>query len=370
MKRKVLFSLLSFVIVAMAIGFSAYLINAKPAPAKDSKMVNTMYVKAEKAIISETESQMVYRGRVTAYDNISLAAEVSGRIMQGDVRFKAGESFNKGDVIINIYDEDMKASLKSGKSSFLQTVSQILPDMKIDYSDQYEKWKNFFISIDPEKPLPELPEIYSDKERVFLASNNVLTAYYSLQQQEINLTRYTIRAPFTGSFKTVNKEIGAVASPGAELATIIRSDKLEIIVPVFPQDLKWINKGDKVNITGNKGKSRYATVSRISGFVDEATQSVNIYLTYHVSGNNSFLQGEYVDVVFEGESISGFEIPREAIVDESYVYELVDNKLKKVQIKIERQLDDTVIISGVDNSIVIVAESLASVNPSVKYMAR
>jgi multidrug efflux pump subunit AcrA (membrane-fusion protein) len=216
--------------------------------------------------------------------------------MQGDVRFKAGESFRKGDVIINIYSEDVQAALKSGKSSFLQTVSKILQDLKVDYKNQYNKWITFFNDINPEKPLPELPEIKSDKERVFLASNNVLTSYYNLKQQQIKLDRYIIRAPFTGSFKSVNKEIGAVASPGAELATIIRSDKFEVIVPVFPKDLKWLKKGDNVNIIDNRGVEQITTVSRISSFVDEATQSVNVYLTFNAKPNNKILDGEYVDV--------------------------------------------------------------------------
>jgi multidrug resistance efflux pump len=198
-----------------------------------------MYVKAEKAELVETESNMTYRGRVTAFDNVSLAAEVQGKIMRGDVRFKAGESFNKGDTLIKIYSRDVEATLKSGKSSLLQTISTILPDIKVDFPLEYEKWNSFFNDIDTENPLPHLPPINSNKEKVFLSANNVLSSYYDLQQQEINLLRYTIKAPFDGSFTSVSKEIGAIASPGSELATIIRSDKLEITVPVFPIDLDW-----------------------------------------------------------------------------------------------------------------------------------
>lgn len=354
----------------MAIGFSAYLINAKPVPKKDNSKENIMYVKTQKGNHTEINSNMVYRGRINAFDNISLAAEVSGRLMQGDVRFKIGESFKKNDVIIKIYSKDVEAALKSGKSSFLQTVSKILPDLKVDYKDEYDKWITFFCAIDPEKHLPELPKINSDKERVFLASNNVLTNYYSLKQQQINLTRYIIYAPFTGSFKSVNKEIGAVASPGAELANIIRSDKLEVVVPVFPKDLDWINKGDKVIINDSRGIQGEATISRISGFVDETTQSVNVYLTYNASDNNLFLEGEFVDVTFSGVKVSGFEIPREAIIDNYYVYELINNKLQKTKIKIVRTLDDSYIVSGIDSRNIIVTESLASINPSLKYLAR
>lgn len=370
MKRKIFFGFLSLIVLVSAIGFTTYLVESKPAPIKDSKTVNTMYVKATKANMSDIESDMIYRGRVTAYDNVSLSAEVTGMIMQGDVRFKAGESFIKGQTLIKIYDEDVIASLKSGKSSLLQTVSKILPDIKIDYPKQYEKWYSFFAKINPEKSLPDLPKIVTDKERVYLASNNVLTSYYSLQQQEIKLTRYTLRAPFTGFFKSVNKEIGAVASPGSELANLIRSDKLEIVVPVFPDDLKWITKDDKVRIIDNDGNMQTAKVSRIAGFVDISTQSVNVYLTYCATEKNTLLEGEYVNVSFAGVKLTGFEIPREAIVDDSYVYEIVDNKLEKTKVDIVRNLDDTTIITGIDSTQIIVTESLASVNTGIKYLAR
>jgi len=329
-----------------------------------------MFVKAEKVNFVELETNMNYRGRVTAFDNVSLAAEVQGKIMQGDVRFKAGEKFNKNEILINIYSKDVEASLKSGKSTFLQSLAQILPDLKVDYSIEYEKWAHFFNAIDPEKPLPKLPQINSDKEKVFLASNNVLAGYYTIQQQEINLKRYTIYAPFTGSFKTVNKEIGAIASPGAELATLISSDKLEVTVPVFPNDLNWIHIGDKVQITNNMGHIKTAKISRISSFVDEATQSVTVYLTYKSNGDTGFLQGQYVDVVFSGIALKGYEIPREALIDGKYVYELTDKKLIKIPVTILRQLNDSYIISGVTEGRIIVTESLASVNTNIEYLAR
>ena len=368
MKTKFFYGLIGVLLVAMAIGVSGFLIKSKPEPKKDESKHNVVYVKTDEVKFTDIKADMTYRGRVTAYDNVSLAAEVTGRIMKGDVRFKAGESFKKGDVIVHIYSDDIQASLKSGKSSFLQTLSTILPDLKVDYPEEFEKWNRFFKAVDPAKSLPQLPESTSDKEKVFLASNGVLSSYYSLQQQEIQLKRYTIRAPFDGSFKTVSKEIGAVASTGAELATIIRSDKLEVVVPVFPSDLKWIKKGDEVKISDHSGIEQTAIISRISDFIVD--QSVNVYLTYDASGSKSILEGGYVDAVFSGEEVSGFEIPREAIVDESYVYELVDSKLQKTPIEIVRQLEDMTIISGIDESKKIVTESLTSVSPNMEYLSR
>lgn len=368
--KKVLYGLLSIALIAMAFVISGFIINNKPAPRKDNKKHNVTYVKAEQVAYSETAHTMSYRGRVTTFDNISLSSEVSGKILQGDVRFKSGESFNKGDVLVNIYKEDMEASLKSGKSSFLQVLSSMLPDLKVDYPNEYDKWYSFFKSIDVEKSLPQLPTVNSDKEKIFLASNNVLTNYYSLQQQEINIKRYTITAPFKGSFKTVNKEIGSIASMGAELASIFRTDKLEITVPVFPEDLSYIKTGDQLTVIDRKGVEHKATVSRIADYIDESIQRVNVYLTYQSNNDDSILLGEYVDVSLAGITVSGFEVPREALINGNYIYEIANKTLEKVEIEVLHQLDDSYIIAGIDSGKTVVTESLASINSNAEYLAR
>ncbi len=370
MKKKVFSILIGLAIIVGAIALSSYLINSKSDPRKDEQKHNTMNVKASQIKYSDIETNMKYRGRVSAFNTVDLTAEVSGRILQGDILFKDGESFSKNDVIVKIFKQDVQATQKASISSFLQTLAQILPDIKIDFPNEYEKWNNFFIAIDPEQSLPELPKINSNQEKVFLSANNVLTNYYNLQNQEIDLTKYTIIAPFNGTLKSVNKEIGSAATTGSNLATLIRSDKLEVAVPVFTDDLKWINIGDTATLTNKYDEKAEVSVSRISGYVDEETQSVNVYLTVYPSRSMSLLEGEYVDVVFKGQTVSGFEIPREAIVNESYVYELKDKKLNKIHVDIVRSLNDSYIIAGVDSDITIVTESLASISSNVEYIAR
>jgi len=370
MKTKIIYGFVSLSLIVLAFVASGFIVNSKAKPKVENAKQNSMYVKTQNVSLKETQSNMAYRGRVASFDNIALAAEVSGKIMQADVRFKAGEQFKKNDVLLKIYSQDVESALKSSKSSFLQIISKILPDIQVDFEDQYQKWNLFFQAIDPQKPLPKLPEISSNQEKVFLASNQVLSNYYNLQQQEINLSKYKILAPFDGTFKKVNKEIGAVASPGAELANISRTNKLEIIVSIFPEDLKWLEKGDEVKISNNKGLIDVAQISRISSFVDENTQSANIYLTYHPKAENLILEGEFIDVFFKGAKVYGFEIPREALINDKAVYELIDHKLVPKSIEIVRRLEDSFIITGIDSNKTIVTESLASVDDQVTYLAR
>ena len=133
----------------------------------------------------------------------------------------------------------------------------------------------FFQSLSVDEKLPELPEINTDKEKIYLASQGVLSEYYIIRQQELNMSKYKIYAPFNGSFKSVNREPGAVAGLGSELAAIVRTDVLEVNVPVMPEDARKINVGDQVVLSKN-GIVEKGKVIRVSDLVDESTQSVNI----------------------------------------------------------------------------------------------
>ncbi|MFW6145263.1 MAG: efflux RND transporter periplasmic adaptor subunit [bacterium] len=362
MRAKVLYGIIGIVVLAIAALLTAYAINNKPETKKSMKQENVLYVKTKKVINEPVVSPVTQRGRVSSYEIVSLAAEVNGRIMKGNVPFKEGEHFTKGDLLIRIYNEDVKATLTAGRSNFLQKLSSILPDLQVDFPEEYDKWKQFFTSIKVHEQLPELPEIHSEKEQVFMASAGILSEYYSLEQQEINLNKYNIYAPFDGSFKQVKRQVGAVAGTGTDLASIVRTDRLEVKVPVPPEEAKWIEPGNKVTLTGPEGYQASGTVTRIADFLDENTQSVNVYIKYLPSGKRSFKIGEFVDANFEIQKQTvGIAIPREALIDGAKVYVVKDQQLQKQKVTPVRTLNDTVLISGLDDGTLVVTESLVDV---------
>lgn len=370
MKTKILYTIAAIAVLFFSIMITGKLIMSKPVPKTNEQSENLLNVKATSTKNSNYNSNVKYRGRISSYENISLSAEVSGKIMQGDIPFKTGQSFKENDLLIHIYNEDVKTALMSGKSNFLRTISNILPDINFDFPDEYEKWKNFFGDISIENSLPKLPETKTEQEQIFLASKGVLTEYYSLRQQEINLKKYAIYAPFNGSFKKVSREIGSVASMGAELASIIRTDKLEIIVPILPDDAKFISVGNSVKLIGNYS-SEFGKVTRIADFVDASTQSINVYIDYYPKSENSFFTGEFIDVEFSiSKNIKGIKIPREALLDDNQVYIIQNDILTLKSIEIERMLDDYIIISGIKDGETLVMESLANVSAGAKVITR
>lgn len=364
MKRKIVNSIITLTIIAVAIMVSAFMIKNKPEPTRDLTKQEVLYVRTETATTSKIFPEASYRGRVASLGNVVLSAEVSGKILPGDVPLKEGQSFQKGDVLVHIYKEDVVASLQSVRSSYLQLVSSALPDIKIDYPDQYPKWSKFFNSINISGMMPELPIIESEKERVFVASRNILTQYYSIIQQEVNFRRYTLYAPFNGTFKTVNSEVGSVASMNMQIATLIRTDEMEVIVPVLPEELEWINEGMHVDLNRNNGRSLNGRVSRIAGFIDPGSQSVNIYVSVKNSGSSHPLEGEFVEAEFtSGSSISGMVVPREALMNENSIYVLENGQIEEREVTVVDRMEDQYIIQGYLDGDAVVVESLVDVKP-------
>lgn len=362
MRAKVFYGITGIVLLAGAVLLAAYAVKNKPAPKKSMKQKDGLYVKAKKVMNEQGVSPVTHQGRVSSYETVSLAAEVNGRIMEGNVPFKEGEHFNKGDLLIRIYEEDIKAALTAGKSNFLQKLSSVLPDLQVDFPEEYDKWKQFFISIDVHKDLPDLPEIRSEKEQVFMASAGILSEYYSLEKEEINLNKYNIYAPFEGSFQRVKRQVGAVAGMGADLASIVRTDRLEVVVPVPPKDAKWIEPENKVTLTGPEGYQTTGTVTRIADFLDENTQSVKVYVKYLPRDKQAFKIGEFVDATFDiQKEAMGMAIPREALTDGEKVYVVQNRQLQMQKVTPVRALNDTVVVSGLDDGTLVVTESLVDV---------
>ncbi len=368
MKRsKIIYRITGVLIFAGVVLLTVLLINNQPEVKKRHKQQSFLGVEAKRVVNEPVKSTVSHQGRITSYETVVLSAEVNGRIMQGNIAFKEGQRFSKGDLLIRIYDEDIIASLTAAKSDFLQKLSVVLPDLKMDFPDEYRKWDVFFNSIKVKKTLPSLPEMKSAKEQVFMSSKGVLSAYYSIRSQEINLNKYKIYAPFDGAFKDIQRQVGAVAGTGVALATIVRTDRLEIAVPVPPEDAKWIEPGLNVTLSGDDNHTASGKVTRIADFVDDATQTVKVYIKYIPKEKQAFKIGEFIQATFDiGKQVKGIKIPREALIDGKKVYVINNSRLRLNKVTIERKLDDMVVISGLDDGTLIVTESLVDISEGDK----
>lgn len=368
MKRVLLSIGVIIVLVAISTGVMMFMSSLKPEKEIKEAVNVPIFVKTESVKYGPVLSDVISQGRVASISEVVLVSEAAGKIEPGDVVLKRGASFKRGDALFSIYNDEAELMLKADKSKFMSTISTILPDIKVDYPDSYSLFENFFNKIGIDKPLPELPSIDMTARaslKVFLASRNILTEYYTIRRSELALSRYTINAPFDGTFNQVYMEIGAYANIGSQIAQMIRTDLLEIEVPVESSYAKWLSIGSEADITtSDRGKQCSGKVVRTSKFVDETTQQQSIFVQIKGSNSNLFV-GEYVDVKFaEHEVDDVMEVPRGSIFNSNEMYIVKNSKLAKIVVEIVKLGEQTALVRGVDEGAELVIQPLVNVKES------
>lgn len=358
MKRNPLLqTVLALAIIAAAYGLFRALVATKPVAEKNAEKKSILHVRVDTAALATCDVTYTCFAKVYAGATVRLSSEVSARIVEGPVALREGTVFSKGDLIVRLYDDDARAALMAARSRYMSLLSQQLSDLAADFPEQAAKWRAFFESIRVDSDLPPLPEIESEKEKVYLSVRNVIAEYYGVKQSEINLSKYRIYAPFDGVFSSVSKEVGAIASVGGEIATLTQTDRLELEAGVEPQYVRYLAAGRTVTVEHDRGTWR-GTVDRIAPFVDEATQRVKIYIRVDAPDHN-LIPGQLYRVRIEATRLQEVvRLPREALAAGGQLYVCIDGRLYARQAEVAYTDEDYVYLYGIRPGTVLVAESL------------
>ncbi len=361
-RRIVIVAALIFTI-GLAYGLMRFLIAQKEDPMMRPPLEARRYVKAEPVSYSTIVSPVSAPGRLTSVSTIEVVAEASGKILAGVVPLKKGTQFSRGDLLFTIYPDEAELALKARKSQFMNTLANLLPDISIDFPDQSSVYRKFFSSIDLDKKLPPLPEITDEKLRIFLSSRNVLSDYYSIVKDELQLSRHRVFAPFQGTYTQVYLEAGAYINTGGRVAQAIRTDELELEVPLKRFDAEWVKIGDKVTVTSDQRSLHWqGEVIRKSQFVDENTQSQGIFIKIQNHRTPSLLAGEFLTAIFPGHPIeNAMEIPRNAVFNTNEVFIIEEGRLQSRMIRIIKVNEKTLIFNGIEEGSMLVLQPLINV---------
>lgn len=346
--RQTVITVIAVLVVLGAFGINYALTNAKKAPERVSGEKSVKTVWSFKVHNDTVPTFVRVTGKLTAAEKIDLYAEVNGKLLQQRKAFKEGNRFAQGDVLLQIDSRDFGMNLKAQKSSFLSTLTQILPDIKLDYPANYPAWQKYLDEFDIEDGMGELPEPSSAKEKYFLAGRNIYGLYYNLKSLEETYKKYTIRAPFNGVVTQSQIDAGTNVRAGQPLGTFINTDSYELETSISVKDLKFVQVGDQVALSSSDFPSHWTgKVKRISDKIDPATQTVRIFVG--VSGSDlkdgMYLNGDITSDMIAGAAV----IPRKLLVGDTAIYVIEDTLLKLMPITVVRYDQGNAIITGLQN---------------------
>jgi multidrug efflux pump subunit AcrA (membrane-fusion protein) len=355
--RNIILAILGVLLIAGAIFLGNYFIdkNQRPKP-KFKKTIKTVFVEN----VENTKIPIVLnaKGNLISKNKIEIFSEVQGVLKTSIKAFKPGTKYGKGETLLRINSDEFLANLKSQKSNLYNLITSILPDVRLDFNSEFNKWEKYLKHFNIDESVPKLPEFSSDKEKFFISGRGILTAYYNVKNLEVRLSKHTIRAPFSGVLTEALVTSGTLVRPGQKLGEFIDTGVYELEVSVNSEFADLLKVGNAVKLTDlNKTKVYQGKVVRVNGRIDLVSQTITAYVEVK---HKDLKEGMFLEANLVAKSENNaIEISRKLLVDNKAVYVVEkDSILSLKKISPVYFGAENVVVKGLNNNDKILTQPL------------
>ena len=311
-------------------------------------------VSVEKVTLENLKSEIQLLGIIHSANKIELFAEQSGILKNN--HFKEGKFFKQGEIILDIDGDEFNQNVKAQKGELIMRVSQLIPDIKIDFPEEFTTWENFLNQIDLHKKLPTIPSLNNSKLKRFVAGKGLLNLYYSIEGLEKKLAKFTIEAPFDGVITEVNLQKGTLVRVGQKLGEFIAVNSYELESEVSVNDLQYLKIGTSLNFKQNNVLQAWkGEIVRINSKIDPKTQRIKVYAQVNGEG---IKDGMYVSAFTEGIVWEDVFAVNRQLVQNGKIYIVEKNQLKLKNIQVLFENESQTIVKGLNNGDLVLQNNL------------
>ena len=362
--RKIILFLLGVLVIILAYFASQSIANSKnrkrPTPEKVVKTVFTDTVQN-----SNVQIVIPANGNLVAKRRVELFAEVQGVFKGGNKLFKPGQTYGKGQTLIRIDASEYYASVQSSKSNLYNSIAAIMPDLRLDFPEVFEKWQTYLNGFDLSKSTPELPKMTSDKENYFITGRGIVSNYYNVKNLEQRLAKYNIKAPFTGILTEALVTEGSLIRNGQKLGEYIDPSVYEMEVALSKTYASLLKVGEEVKLNNLDKTEHYSgTVSRVNGSIDATTQTITAYIEVK---DASLKEGMYLEANLNAKKeADALEVNRNLMLDGDQIFVVRDSILDLIEVNPVYFSDTKVVLKGIPNGTVILAKPVPGAYAGMK----
>ncbi len=327
---------ISLVILLITVGLFVWQLNKS----------ETLTVETISVDIGLTETTVVNTraGSITACQRSKLALAVGGQITA--INVKEGQQVKRGDTLLNLWNEDLKAQVSSAKASVTAADFTQQSLCIINQSDQREALRlNNLVA----KNLASHGQFDLAQAKAHASKAACTSAKASWQQTKAMLAQaqaiiektYLI-APFDGTVAEISGEVGEFSTPSPPgvptppAIDLLTTDCHYVTAPIDEVDAGKITLGMPVRITLDafRGQMFMGKVKRIAAYVqDYAKQARTVALEIDFDNTKELpplLAGYSVDVeIILASASTSLRVPTDAIIDNNTLYIL--NNLGEIE---------------------------------------
>ena len=354
--RKIILSVIGVLLIVASFLFAKKLIADKNKPKRvQAKIVKTVFTDTVQN--STIPIVIAANGNLEAKRRLEIYAEVQGVFKPGSKLFKPGQEYRAGQNLIRIDAAEFYASVQSSKSNLYNSIAAIMPDLRLDFPDVFNKWQNYLTSFDISKTTPKLPEMTSDKENYFITGRNIVSNYYNVKNLEQRLAKYYISAPFSGILTEALVTEGTLIRSGQKLGELIDPSIYEMEVGISKTYANMLKVGKDVTLNSlDKTETYKGKVSRVNGSIDATTQTITAYIEVK---HENLKEGMYLEANLNAKDESNaIEIDRNLLLENQQIYVVRDSLLDVIDVKPVYFSDTKVVLKNIPNGTIILKKAV------------
>ena len=356
MLRKVILAILGVILIVAALFIGSIISSNKKKPRPvPAKVVKTVFIDT----VQNSTIQIVIpaNGSLAAKRRVELYAEVQGVFKTSGILFKPGQEYRQGQNLIRIDASEYYASVQSSKSNLYNSIAAIMPDLRLDFPEVFQKWQSYLSGFDLNKTTPQLPEMTSDKENYFITGRGIISNYYNVKNLEQRLAKYSIRAPFSGILTEALVTEGSLIRNGQKLGEFIDPSIYEMEVALSKTYASLLKVGESVVLKNLDHTETYnGKVSRINGSIDATTQTITAYIEVK---SELLKEGMYLEANLNAkQETDAIEINRSLVLDGNQIFIVRDSILDLIDVNPVYLSDTKVVLKEVPDGTVILSKPI------------
>ncbi len=386
--KKILKVLLPVILLLVGLSVLVGLVSSRKAPRKAEKRETGALVRVMEAKRVSHRIILSATGTARPSRSVTVIPEVSGRLKFVSDSLVQGGLFPEGKVLVKVEDVDYRLNIERAGAA-MATAEFELAKIESEARVARNVWSASGVkSTDKENPNPLV--VYTPQLKN--ARAGLASARAAYIQEQVNLERTVLRAPFNSIVRSESVELGQYVRSGTEVATLIGTDDIEIVVPLKVDDLRWIvipeagsdTKGSRATVSMETGGQSYIWKGRVVRSLAEVDPGgrmmrvvVRVEDPYGLKSKKRLRNkskpplavGSFVGVEIEGGKMDGvFVVSRSALRDNSTVWTVgEDSNLKIRSVTPVRIESETVIIKeGLSDGIFVVTTDLSGAADGMK----
>ena len=314
------------VIVAVAIGAAKMMSSFRKAPEKKEQAVSAPLLNAIEVYPETLEMVVQGFGTVKPRMEVQVVPQVSGRVVRCHRRLVNGGFFKADEALVVIEQTDYTLAVESAAAAVAQAEVKVEQE-KAEADVAHQEWENLHPGKQPDSVLVfREPQIRNAQAQLSAAESRLAKA-------KLDLERTTITMPFDGRVVQTGIDEGQFITAGAPIATVYRTDVVEIVVPLEDAELEWFDlpldgnhsgdaAGTPVGVFASFAGGEHSWQGRLvrtEGRIDPKSRMVHVVAQVidpfkPVPSRPPLTPGMFVRVDIEGREVKDiYRLPRYAI---------------------------------------------------------